>query len=516
MAIGLLLVMLIAMTAAACNKKTEEEQVFGKGLNVSFLKDFTIDLDGVTSLAIEKRATVKTATARNVAYADEVSEKNKLVGETADKTVVEITLRTKMGETFSQDNLQAEFNKLYVSGNFVYFELIPLDFYERASEDGVYSYYLPEDYDENGQLKENVRPKVVRIYARDLVGKTVDFDRVSSHYMNMNMYHGGVENGSMEMGDIRDVVGAFVYSIESDKIYDLSETGYEVMGKDVVKIGGNVCRVNINDNGEYETSALFNDYTASKIAEYRVDRWGNVFGKSTDSLSYVDTETRVFVESTQASNNIRYAIDENGKSVQLNNEDGEVKWITENGELRDPQLGDYFVQKKIYINGYYWEGIIDGEALYYCQGLDMPTPNMAIPREFNATFYGIRFSATIMIDFATQKNGAIADENGNFPTDDDAIYAVWYDLSDPNATIGVADETVVGLNVITDNFYEKYPNPQQNPYGDNPDAFVVSNQDGETTYEFYWDDAEQTVKIRVQEEIIAPPKEVKKFQPIGG
>lgn len=477
--IGLLLVLLIATMAAACNKGTENEQVFGKGLNVSFLKDFTIDLDGVTSLAIEKRATAKPAVA-NVAYADEVSEKNKLVGETEDKTVVEITLRTKMGETFSQDDLEAEFNKLYVSGNFVYFELRPIDLLESLGENGQYYYYDAADLNEDGTPKEGAILQSTHIYQREnFTGEALEtFEKSSTP---------------------NPITGSFVYSIESDKIYDLSETGYEVMGKDVVKIGGNVCRANINENGEFETTALFNAYTASKIEECRVDRWGNVFGKSnTDNLSYADTDARVFVESRNDIS-VCYVSDESGNSAQINR-DGTVKWITENGELRDPQPGDNFVQRKIASGWGFWEGITNGVAFYYpayppvLNGMGIGSPGE-----------GFMLTPQIAIIYVTEVNG----------NSEDGPYAVWYDITDPNVQV-VEDGKVTGLNVITDNFTETYPNAQQNIHGDNPDAFVVSNQNGETTYEFYWDDAEQTVKIRVQEEIIAPPKEIKKFQPIGG
>ena len=103
-------------------------------------------------------------------YADEISEKNKLVGETEDKSVVEVTLRNKMGETFLQDELQAEFNKLWVSGDFVYFELRPIDYLESLEEISghqVYPYYKAEDLTEDGTPKEGARREWTEILIRE-------------------------------------------------------------------------------------------------------------------------------------------------------------------------------------------------------------------------------------------------------------------------------------------------------------------------------------------------------------
>lgn len=502
----LLMVILIATIAAACNRNTPEEAPkVGRGIDVSFLKDLTFDLDGVTSLAIEKRATVHPAatTGGNVAYADEVAVKNKLVGETEDREVIEITLRNRLGEIYKQDDIQAEFNKLCVSGEFIYFELIPTDVAEMVDENGLYPYYTEDAYGEDGELKEGAELSTVFIDRRDRYtgSALVEFEKSSG--LTQDYFFNIASTIPRDDG----LVSAFVYSTESDKIYDLSDMGYEVIGKDVVGIDRRLSRVFINEDGEYETKELFNDYSVSRVGNIRVDRWGNVFGQwntSQGDTEYIDAEARVFVEKYGDWDfTKKYAIDAEGNSVCFSR-DGTVKWITETGEFRDPQSGDNFVQKKIRKNGRYWEGITDGVVKYYCYPI--PLGDLLFQRAYRMVDldWTWMLNSTTVIAFVDEVNG----ETEKSP------YVIWFDIND--SAVEEADGKLLGVHIITNNFFEHYPTIKQQ-YGDyDIDTFITINQDGETTYKFYWDAEEQTVKIRLQEENIAPPKEIKKFQPIGG
>jgi hypothetical protein len=77
------------------------------------------------------------------------------------------------------------------------------------------------------------------------------------------------------------------------------------------------------------------------------------------------------------------------------------------------------------------------------------------------------------------------------------------------------DLEVSGLNIICEDFNETYPN-----FRVVADAFLprwtTVDKDGQVTYEVYWNEEKQTAEIQVVNEIIAQPKVVNKFQPIGG
>ncbi len=468
----IVLAMLVSIVAVACtgDPDPDPKPQAGKGLDVAFLKDLKFDLDGVTGLAIEKRATAAQAEVKNasklaVAYADEIVEKNKLVGETEDREVIEIMLRTKLGEVFSQDDLQAQFNKLCVSGNFIYFELIPADIAENTGDDGMYYYYTEDDYDESGELKEDAEPK--------------------SSFISLRTNYSGEALTEFEKTSVpSDVVGAFVYSMENEKIYDLSNNGYEVLGVGVVRVGGELYRVSINEDDVMDADEVFSSYQKDKVRDIRIDKYGNVFAKS--NTSFVDKEKRVYVEDAE-SNKVWYFMNDEGQAVQLN-ESGIAKWIDGNG-LRELQVDDNFVQRKTYMDNFYWEGISDGESIYYRSTMDFDVWDIDAYNE-------------IVNDLGYSKNLRLSSRAFVIVSDE---AAVWLDVENPE----------IGANVFED-FASEYPNAKlDDPWGKNPNSFVVQRHDGETTYEFYWDDEEETVDIRVQEEITSTPVETKKFQPIN-
>ncbi len=495
---GLLLILLIVMTTVACDKNGAPEQPYGKGLDVSFLEGFTIDLSGITALAIEKRATTQPATSSNVVYADEISEKNKLVGETEDKSVVEVTLRNKMGETFLQDELQAEFNKLWVSGNFVYFELRPIDYLESLEEISghqVYPYYKAEDLTEDGTPKEGARREWTEILIREDIAEE-DLEEF--------------EKSSMP----HPITASFVYSIESDKIYDLSETGYMVMGKDVVNIGGTISRTHINEDGEFETTALLNAYHEARAEDLRVDKYGNLFGKSV--AEFIDEESRVFME-RESHSTVWYVLNDEGQAVQISDE-GEVKWIDENG-LRDLEPTDNMdAEWTPWTPSWRFFGVENGVPNIYNRLATDPT-HIALmdgPIRINKDI------AVGTVRFVSSGDYKIDDEfiflpNPNFEIS--PYILVWFDATEIKEIKEIYTEDGAywdfsGYHIICEDMDATYPNYDWDIYYE--DYFTVVGQNGETKYEPYWDEDEQTVKIRVLEETIAPPKEVKKFQPIGG
>lgn len=470
--IGLVVIfaMLLTMAAVACNGKPDPKPQAGIGLSVSFLKDFTFDLDGVVSLGIEKRP-VKKKVSKMVAYADDEEEKNYLVGETEDREVIKIMLLNKLGEAYSQDELPAQFNKLCVSGNFIFFELIPADVYDNISEYGAYYFYSPEDLDDNGNPIEGATPNVAYISLRENQAEEdlEEFEKSS------------VPN---------DVVGAFVYSMENEKIYDLSETGYEVIGNGVVSMSGAVYRVSINEDNELVTTPAFNDYHAKIVQDVKVDKYGNIFAKS--NTCFIEEENKVYVENAESwESDVFYVMNEELQAVQLNS-NGTVMWIDENG-LRELREEDNYEQNKVYLNGFFWEGIKNGIAKYY-----LTSPVWI----FDKWPEEIQLQNTDYNFFMLQPHIAVGVESR--PTTTAGRRGVWFSLI----------HLELGLNTFIDDFYREYPNAKQNIYGGNPNAFIVTTSQGETTYEFYWDEEEETVKIRTVEEITSKPIEVKKFQPI--
>lgn len=487
---GVLLMLLIVMTTVACDKNGAPEQPYGKGLDVSFLEGFTIDLSGITALAIEKRATTQPATSSNVVYADEISEKNKLVGETEDKSVVEVTLRNKMGETFLQDELQAEFNKLWVSGDFVYFELRPIDYLESLEEISghqVYPYYKAEDLTEDGTPKEGARREWTEILIREDIAEE-DLEEF--------------EKSSMP----HPITASFVYSIESDKIYDLSETGYMVMGKDVVNIGGTISRTHINAEGEFETTALLNAYHEARAEDLRVDKYGNLFGKSV--AEFIDEESRVFME-RESHPTVWYVLNEDGQAVQISDE-GEVKWIDENG-LRDLEPTDNMDVE--------WKPVSTSWRFF---GVENGVPNIydRFVKKIYFSYGEMKLNKDVAVAIVKLNNGVYTSTTEDLFASylETAPYMlVWFnvaEMEDEELNYDDMSLTIQGYNMICEDMDATYPDYDWDMNYD--DYFTVIGQNGETKYEPYWDEDEQTVKIRVLEETIAPPKEVKKFQPIGG
>ncbi|MDR2091249.1 MAG: hypothetical protein LBP62_06365 [Clostridiales bacterium] len=488
----------------------------GKGLNIAFLKGLSIDLNGITALAIEKRPTTnKTVqgvsynglTERSFSYADEVDEKYKLVGEKEDKSVEEITLRTKLGEIYQQDDLQAEFNKLCVSGDFIYFELIPDDTEEQQAEDGSYEYV-----DEGGVERST------RLTQRDNVSEAnlEEFDKESNP---------------------SPLVGIFVYSIENEKIYDLSNDGYEVLGREVVKIGGNVCRAYINENDEYEVKGVFNSIQSQKVQDLKIDKWGNIIGKSIDDFGFEDTEARVFVQAMASGgyNNtpIAYVLDSEGTAIRLTDK-GEVKILSENGTLRDPIATDN-IYVKAGCRGWIFKGITNGEAIYYETAYYRSYYDQEAWGNFHKLVASIGkiqetfLSENIIVATVGKTNGIYKYNNFNDFNNSlhNANILVWVDLSnfqyedgykfDEDTGEYLYIQTIEGLHVIEQDFASAYPNAVQNFNHTIWDfeTFTIKTINGETTYEFYWNEENQEVKIRVKEEIVASPKEVNKFQPIG-
>ena len=103
----------------------------------------------------------------------------------------------------------------------------------------------------------------------------------------------------------------------------------------MVNIGGTISRTHINADGEFETTALLNAYHESRAEDLRVDKYGNLFGKSV--AEFIDEESRVFME-RESHPTVWYVLNEDGQAVQISDE-GEVKWIDENG-LRDLEPTD--------------------------------------------------------------------------------------------------------------------------------------------------------------------------------
>lgn len=525
--ISILLVTILPLAIVACNKSNGSQEEVNRSLDIGLLKVLSFDLEGVKSLAIEKRAIAKRIVDTSLAaYADEVEEKNVLIGETEDNEVIEIMLRTKLGEIFKQDELQAQFNKLCVSGNFVFFELIPIG----VAPSGEYVYYTDESFDENGELKDE--------------SLIVAYKRVE--YIPIRESYSGEELLAFEKKSTPSpVIRSFVFSIKNGKIYDLSETGYEVLGKGVVKLDNEIYRVSVNEEGELETIPVFTDFQKQRIffgTSYdgreliRVDKYGNIFAES-ETLSYIEEGVYVTNVAISGRDNLRYEIDKTGQAVQLDLKNKYVKWINENG-LRDLLPGDNFYQEKICLYWpyrpfwQYWEGVKDGIPYLY-SGLSLPSSDGPSIESYNINgkVFGFSLTPEVSVVFTSVLDGEyyfdyLAEVQGQ------ANYLVWYDSNtkiefDPgaryNPEVGIIDDiyitTVSGFHLIdtVEDFLVKYPNAKKknSGFGGDQDAFVVTTSQDETTYELYWDEDEETVKIRAKEEIVAKPKEIKKFQPIG-
>lgn len=477
----LILSLLITVMATSCNNHPEQPDIgAGRGLSVSFLKDFTFDLDGVVSLGIEKRP-VKKKVSKMVAYADDEEEKNYLVGETEDREVIKIMLLNKLGEAYSQDELPAQFNKLCVSGNFIFFELIPADVYDNISEYGSYYFYSPEDLDDNGNPIEGATPNVAYIPLRENQAEEdlEDFDKSSTP---------------------NAVSGAFVYSMENEKIYDLSETGYEVIGNGVVSMSGEVYRVSINEELILTQIADTSFLSAPKVF---TDIYGNVFIQNGISYSEdlgfneVDLENRVFYYSWgDLGAQPTYIVTNEGIAIELvysrNNEGvytiSSCKAITEQAEKRELTSTDnltynWGLNNRIKNDGYYvFKGIREGIPIAYRFDIyyeELQNLSNLISIEASSINYAKRLDLYNLVLFTENILYAYNEESNNL--------SMIYEFS---ASYSIGNEHT-NSNI----------------------SWTETTKDGKTKKEAYYNEETGEIEVRLQSEQSAV-KEIKKFQPI--
>jgi hypothetical protein len=290
-----------------------------------------------------------------------------------------------------------------------------------------------------------------------------------------------------------------VYSIENEKIYDLSSVGYEVAAKEVVRVSGKYYRPLINENDEYEIRQIANvDHLQNPKFEF--DKYGNVFIKNgttynyaNDGLTYVDSENRAFYYAaytqhqtpsyviTNESVALKLIVDGNYNSTAVV---VDCKVIEENGMTRDLLPTDNF--------SYNW---------------NISNKLNRIQEDPELVFIGIRNGE--IISYSLFPKTIRPDEIKN----SDIVKRVWIDKA-----IAFKGSELLLWDMSTDEVKTICNLPQQYTMGYAYDPGVTWTEltvEGKTVKEVYYNEISGEVEVRIYSEYIAPPKEVNTFQPIG-